>query len=228
MEKLDDLMAAIRKGDKGEVERLLDRHPSLVRLRTEGGISMLLYALYHRQWEIGQVLRRHLRRIDIHEAAATGDLVELRRHLQAHPRTATAYTEDGFTPLGLASYFGQYEVAEELLARGAAINQPASNNFHVTPLHSAVAARNLSLARLLLSRGANVHAAQQAGITALHSAAHNGQIEMVELLLAAGADPCARTHDGLTPADLARAAGHQHLARRLAPPADSTSEADRT
>lgn len=85
----------------------------------------------------------------------------------------------------------------------------------VTPLHSAVAAGQLEIARWLVERGATVDARQQGGYTPLHSAAHGGHLPLVELLLAHGADRALRTDDGRKAADLARAADREDVLARL-------------
>ncbi|WP_149535254.1 ankyrin repeat domain-containing protein [Siccirubricoccus phaeus] len=57
--------------------------------------------------------------------------------------------------------------------------------------------------------------------TALMAAAAAGQEEAVALLLEHGADPALRDRQGRTAADLAAAAGHHALHRRLATQAES-------
>ena len=68
---------------------------------------------------------------------------------------------------------------------------------------------------MLIASGADVNATQRHGFTSLHAAGQHGDIELVELLLSAGADPTALNDDGATAADLAEAAGHVDVARRL-------------
>jgi hypothetical protein len=88
----------------------------------------------------------------------------------------------------------------------------------VMPLHSAAAARSVSIARLLLEHGARVNARQgrtDRGFTPLMEAAFNGQVEMVELLLGHGADPSMKDDDGKSAVDHARVRGHAALAQRL-------------
>lgn len=215
MAALESMIEAIRTGDTSQVKAILAQDPGLAKAKTEDGVSLLLFAIYHRHWDIVNLLRQYLRRLDIYEAAAMGDLVELRRHLQSRPTLANAHAPDGFTPLGLASFFGHYEAAEELIHRGASVDRPADNNFQVRPLHAAVAIGNISLVRLLLRRGADVNAVQQHDITPLHSAAYNGRVDMVELLLTYGADPNALTDKGETALDLAEAKGHWAVVARL-------------
>src|SRR5215831_1865744 len=56
------------------------------------------------------------------------------------------------------------------------------------PLHWAVRADELEIARLLLRAGADPNAQTRLGVTALYLAAQNGDADMVKSLLAAGAD----------------------------------------
>jgi ankyrin repeat protein len=83
------------------------------------------------------------------------------------------------------------------------------------PLHSAAAARRDEVARMLIDAGADVNATQEGGYTPLHAAAQNGDVELIDLLLDRGARLDARTDKGETPADLADAANHPMLAKRL-------------
>jgi len=89
-------------------------------------------------------------------------------------------------PLHSAVAGEHFEIARDLLAAGAAVQDTAQVN------------------------------AKQAGdFTPLHAAAQNGQMEMVELLLMYGADPSARSQDGRTPADLAWEKGRLEIVELL-------------
>ena len=63
----------------------------------------------------------------------------LRELLDEDPSLANAWAEDGFQPLGLASFFGHVEAARLLVERGAEVNSASRNDFKVMPLHSAAA-----------------------------------------------------------------------------------------
>ncbi|MCO6416272.1 ankyrin repeat domain-containing protein [Siccirubricoccus sp. KC 17139] len=77
--------------------------------------------------------------------------------------------------------------------------------------------------RLLLQAGgvAQAEGDPDGPPTALMAAAEAGQEEAVALLLEYGADPALRDRQGRTAADLAEAAGHHALRRRLATPAEA-------
>ena len=140
----------------------------------------------------------------------------------------------GETPLHLAATYSWLPVIEALLAGGADVDEvtvPAPANVHqlaspphAVPVHGQtplmIAAREGGEAgvRLLLARGADVHARDSAGGTALHVAARpwwGENAAIVAMLLAAGADARARNAAGSTPGELALAAGYQATAELL-------------
>lgn len=211
-----ELFAAIKGGDLARVEALLAADPSLASARDEGGRSAVLTAAYWQQPPIVGALVARGPQLDLYEAAAAGATARVDELLRDGPQLLDAYAPDGFTALGLASFFGHAEAAALLLARGADPSRASDNPMRVAPLHSAAAGRHLPIALLLLDRGADPNAAQEGGFTPLHSAAQNGDRPMAELLLDRGASPAARAADGKIPAALAREEGHAELAALLA------------
>lgn len=208
MSESGSLLDAAQHGRADEVARLLDSDPALLQ-STRSGVSGVRIALYHRHPEIARLFVDRGARVDVFDASALGEIARLRDLLAADPALANAVASDGFTPLGLASFFGHPEAAKLLLATGADPNFAAQNSTRVAPLHSAVAGGNVEIVRELLARGADVHARQDVGFTALHGAAAEGGEEMIRLLLDHGADPAAKNDAGKTPADLARERGRE-------------------
>lgn len=210
----DQVLEAVKAGDVAAVARLLDEDHAMVEARSEG-VSLLLVALYYGHRPVADLFASR-RRLDVHELAALGRATELRELLRRLPDDAQRAAIDGFTPLGLASFFGHEDAARVLLDFGADPRMPSRNEMHVAPLHSAVARRSLPVARLLLERGADVNARQAGGFTPLHGAAAGGDRAMAELLVDRGADPSARNEADRTPGELAAARGHTGLADWLA------------
>jgi ankyrin repeat protein len=208
MNQTDRLFEAIQKGNADQVSRLLDGDPALLGAR-RSGVSPLLTAVYYRQPAIVRILLERGTTLDVFEASAVGDVGRLRELLAEDPARVNAFAADGFTPLGLASFFGHPEAARLLLAQGADPSLASHNAQRVAPLHSAVAGGNIEIVRELLERGADVHARQDLGFTALHGAAVEGGEETIRLLLDHGADPDAKNAAGKTPADLAREHGRE-------------------
>ena len=215
MSDITQLMDAIRAGDVETVTRLVEADPAVLTQRGAEGVTPTILALYFQQPQLLPILLAHAMDLDVFEAAAVGRELRLAELLDADASLANAFAPDGFTPLHLAAFFGQDAAAKALLDRGADADVSARNPTAVRPLHSAAAARHLTIAGLIISAGADVNARQQAGYTALHAAAQHGDRAFIDLLLVSGADPDARTDDGKSAADLAADAGHAAIAELL-------------
>jgi ankyrin repeat protein len=205
---------AIKQGNHYEVERQLIFNPSLIRSK-EDGLSPVMVAAYHGQQEIALFLASKTVTLTIFEAAAIGKIGSIVRLLARDPQLVSTYSEDGFQPLGLACYFGHFEVAEYLVKAGAPINSVSHNQLKAAPIQSAVAAGHENIVKMLLSNGADPNVREQCGYTPLHAAAQNGDEEMIRTLLYGGADMGLKGNDGKLPLDLAQEAGHPGAVRLL-------------
>lgn len=204
---------AIKDGNMVLVQEMLERDPALVNARS--GISAVMTAMYYSEPQIAKLLIEKGAQLDIFDAAASGQTERLRELLDQNTDSVNAYSGDGFQPLGLASFFGHFAAASELIARGAEVNSASRNTQMVQPLHSAVASNAIDIVRMLLKAGAAVNAAQQDGFTPLHGAAQEGNIALIKLLLEYGAKKDTRSADGKTPYDTALAAGKEEAAKLL-------------
>lgn len=211
MDARDSLYQAIMQGDLSRVIEILNQSPHLCNARTPSGVPLVLFALYYNQPGISQAFLERAAEVDVFTAAAAGLTHRLRELIKEQPGQVNAVANDGFSPLGLASFFGQVEAVEVLLENGAEVNSPSKNSQTVTPLHSAAAGQHLTIARRLIERGADVNARQAGDFTPLHAAAQNGQVELVELLLMNGAEVEPRTVEGRTPLDYARESGDERV-----------------
>lgn len=210
------LFSAIQAGDQALVKELVGDHPALARTRNEQGISAIMVALYYNQPEIARFLGRHVKPLDIFEAASLGDIRRAESLLAEETDLANALNFDGFQPLGLAAFFGNNEVALYLLENGAKVNNPSQNGLAAAPLHSALAAHNTTLAKAFLEHGADVNMAEAGGYTPLHIAAQNGDVEALKLLMEyhPQLDPRLEA-DGLTPLGTAVKYGNELAAAFL-------------
>jgi uncharacterized protein len=198
-----EFLAAVRQGDVAKVKEFLKTDRSLAGTKSAEGVSAILLALYHRKKEVVAALLATGVELNLFEASATGQEERVKALLEKQPNLVKTHSPDGFSPLGLAVFFGQKRVAETLLARGAPVNEASKNAMKVMPLHSAVAGQHTDIVRLLIDHGADVTACQTEDFTPLHQAAANGQVEVAELLLSRGAKVNAKTQKGKTPLDLA-------------------------
>lgn len=197
------LMAAIKARDAAQVRELLAQDPSMAQVRGEDGTSALLTAAYYRAGEIVRLLLDAGAQPNLWEAVAAGLTDRVRVWLDARPELVNTYSPDGFTPLGLAAFFGHLEIARLLLDRGAEINGWGRPTVPYVPrnqaLHAALAGSHPEVARLLVERGAEIDQFDSAGWTPLHHAAYGGDLDSAALLLARGADVNARREGAATP-----------------------------
>ncbi len=87
-------------------------------------------------------------------------------------------------------YSEDINIIKELLNKGVDVN--ATNETEETALH---VTQSMHIARMLIARGANVHARDDSGMTPIF----NKEIEIAEILLDAGADINTRSERGNTP-----------------------------
>jgi ankyrin repeat protein len=199
---------AVRSGDAQSLRELLTSDPELAGARSESGLSIVLQACYFKRPEVVELILSFAPPLDIFEAAVLPSEWERGAQLlAAGSDLAGGYSADGFTPLHLASYFGNEPMARLLLEHGADPDAISRNAMALRPLHSACAARNLGIAAILLARGVDVNARQHGGWTALHAAASHGDLPLVELLLKNGANPDLTSEDGKTSLDMAKDRG---------------------
>ena len=84
---------------------------------------------YFEGWEI---IMEHLQ--SIAQAVISGDKEKVVEFIKASPSIVNECSKDGWTPLHLAAYFGQKEIASFLLESGADIHSRAKNENENTPL----------------------------------------------------------------------------------------------
>jgi uncharacterized protein len=209
---MQDLIELIKTGNTEALKTRLTDDPGLANRKTEQGISLLQFAAYCRNASAVDLLTNLKQELDIFESASIGDQSRVTQSLDSNPSLINKFSPDGFTPLGLACFFGHLPIVRFLLNKGADPNIASNNPYKVTPLHSACAIYNYDIADLLLTHGANVNAKQMQGVTPLHSAAHHGQTKLSTLLIEHGADVNAKMDNGNTPLFMANEKGFQETA----------------
>ncbi len=209
------LLAAVKAGNLDEVRRLVHGTPALAGARDANGVSGILLAVYHGRREVAAALVELGAPVDIFEASALGLVDRIAALVSEDPARVSAYSPDGFYPLGLAAFFGHLDAVRALLARGADVHATARNAFKVQPVHAAAASRNLDILRAVLEAGSDPNVPQQQGFRPLHEAASSGNREMAELLVKHGANPGLANEAGKSSIDLAGEKGHTELAAWL-------------
>lgn len=206
------LFDAIKAGQVGDVRQLIQQNPSLKSARDASGASALLVAAYNMKPDVVNALLELGAPVDIFEASVLGKVDRIQEILKGSPARASEYAPDGFTPVALASFFGQPAAVKALIAAGADVNAHAKNGLKVAALHAAVAGRNMEAIKAVLAAGADPNAPQQAGFRPMHEAGGQANRALAELLLAHGADPALPSDDGKSAIDYARDKGHAEFA----------------
>src|SRR5256712_6217654 len=117
----DDLLTAAQKNDLAKAQAILDRHPSLLRMHTPNG-TLVLTATFYGAADVVKLLldRTPEDALNLYEAATVGNARRLKTILGQSPvRINEPNKEEGFTPLGLAAFFGHPDAIKVLLEHGA-------------------------------------------------------------------------------------------------------------
>ena len=118
----------------------------------------------------------------------------------ADPNVADVY---GSTPLHIAAFKGNKEMAQVLIASDA--NPNVADRMGITPLH--LAAKNDEVRAPKknceeVANGADINTADEDGNTPFLNAALSGHIEVAQLLIGSGADVDYANNSGQTPSQL--------------------------
>ena len=131
--------------------------------------------------------------------------------LQARRIDINALNKAGESPLMLAIITGQDDLARQLIARGAAVNQHGW-----APLHYAATKGNIGIMQLLLNKDAFIDTESPNRSTPLMMAAqYSGNEQAVKFLLQQGADPWVKNQLGLTALDFARQGGNPGIIQAI-------------
>jgi hypothetical protein len=145
----------------------------------------------------------------LHQAAQSGDVVEMRR-LMAAGADVDERDVNRVTALHWAADEGHVEVLRVLME-----DKDAKDANGWTALHWAAFKGHVEAMRLLMESGADMDAKDADGWTALHCAANNGHVEVIRVLAQLGAQLDAQTAAGETPLQLSIRLGHHQVAQVL-------------
>jgi len=119
-------------------------------------------------------------KLDVFDIARKGTIEQAKEVLKSNPNAFKTINADGFSPLVLACYRGNNEVAKFLVDIGCDIN---GNGKMGTPLMAAIVKGNNELAKLLINKKADINIFDENGTTALIYAVMFKNIEIIKLLL---------------------------------------------
>jgi ankyrin repeat protein len=226
-----ELIDAVKAGDRAAVGALLKKGADANAAEGDGATA-LHWAVQREDLESASALIRAGAQVNaandlgatpLSVAAGNGSATAIALLLEsgADPNAGPPGRE---TPLMLAAWTGSADAVRALLDAGAAIDARESER-QQTALMWAAAQRHPSVVRLLVSRGADVHAktaVQPAagarrtrdgnGYTALMFAARSGDVESARALLDGGANADDALDNGLSTLTMATTRGHVPVA----------------
>jgi len=202
---------AIRSGNLDTFKSLLEADPSLASAKDNSGVSPVLMSIYTGRREVRDLLLARGVTLELHEAAAAGNLDRVKYFVRNNPTLSASFSPDGFPVFALACYFGHLETARYLAEHGADIHAAANNGSGYNALTAAVTAGHTEIVQWLLERGLDPNYRYGPGYSPLLAAAANGHLEIVKLLLTHGADVHATSNDGKSPLALATDRNHSSV-----------------
>ncbi|HWY44736.1 MAG TPA: ankyrin repeat domain-containing protein [Candidatus Sulfotelmatobacter sp.] len=206
---------AIRAGDLAAVRALLDQDPALLTAKNAQSQSAVLFSIYNHQKEVRDLLLSRGVPLELHEAAAAGDVARVKELVEKDASLAKGFSPDGFPILALAAVFGQFEVTKYLHEKGGDVNAAATNGSGYNALTGAVTSGHTKIVKWLLENGADPNYRYANNYSPLLTAAANGHLEILKLLIAHGADLHAKTNDGKTALAFAEERKHGAVADYL-------------
>lgn len=124
-------------------------------------------------------------KIDVFDIARKGTVEQVKEILNTNQKAFNVVNDEGYSPLTLACYRGNNEVAKLLIESGSDIN---GNSKMGTPLMAAVFKGNNEIAKLLIDKKADLSVTDPNGTTALLYAVNSRNYELVSALVKANAD----------------------------------------
>ncbi|MGL2965680.1 ankyrin repeat domain-containing protein [Flavobacterium sp. XGLA_31] len=150
--------------------------------------------------------------VDVFDIARKGTTAQAKEVVKTNPNAFKTVNKEGFSPLTLACYRGNNDVAKYLIETGCDINQNSSMG---TPLMAAIVKGNNEITRYLLEKNANVNLTDANGTTALMYAVMFKNKEVVMLLLQKKANKSPLDSKGKTAFEYAVFSGNEEIINLL-------------
>jgi ankyrin repeat protein len=132
---------------------------------------------------------------DVFNIARKGTVEQAKAILKSNPSALNTVNVDGYSPLILACYRGNNEVAKLLIETGCDINGSSKMG---TPLMAAIVKGNTEIAKFLIEKKADINKIDDNGTTALIYAVQFNNTTILNLLLEKKVDKKHKDKDGKT------------------------------
>lgn len=128
---------------------------------------------------IGQSIKTN-----IYDIARNGTVENLHTLIQTNPKIIDSIDARGYSPLIIACYKGNSDVAKFLISKSKTINFASENG---TALAASIMSGKIDIAQQLLQFGANPNISDELGVTPLMHAIEFQKVDFIKLLLLNGA-----------------------------------------
>lgn len=150
----------------------------------------------------------------IFNIARKGSLEQLKAVMKNDPEIVNKVSKEGYSPLTLACYYSNNEVAKHLINY---VDDIDSKSGYGTPLMAATVKKNVEIIKLLLENGANPNITDQNGSTALHFSVIFNYTDIVKLLVNSNAKFDLKDNRGKTALDYAQVTQNKTIIQILNP-----------
>ncbi|XP_066503716.1 DNA-binding protein RFXANK [Hoplias malabaricus] len=151
--------------------------------------------------------------LSVHQLAAHGEISQVTRHIAADISLLNSQDEQGFTPLMWAAAFGEIEMVQFLLEKGA--DPKIFARERESALSLASAGGFADIVNILLKHEVDIDSYDWNGGTPLLYAVRGNHMRCVEALIGHGADITFEADSGYSPVALAVALGHKKMQKLL-------------
>lgn len=132
---------------------------------------------------------------DVFTVARNGTVEEMKMLFEKDANCVNEVDKNEFSPLILASYRGNFEVAKYLITIVKDVNYQSPEG---TALMAAVMRNDVGLITLLIEKKANLDLTNKTGVTALMLATQFKKIEIIKMLLQHNANKLLKDNEGKT------------------------------
>ena len=150
--------------------------------------------------------------LNVFDVARKGTLEQAKALYKQDPKIFNTVNDAGYSPLILACYRGNNEVAKFLIENGSDINGTSSMG---TPLMAAIVKGNSEISELLINKKADLDIADANGTTALMYAVQFKNVALTKLLLSNKADKTKVDKTGKTAFEYAVFSNNQEIINLL-------------
>ena len=198
----ENIHEAVLKGDLNLLKKILSKSPQLLNAPGQGESTPLNTACWKGHLEVvKELLKRgadiHISNVNkttpLHCAAICGK-VEIAKLLINKGAKINIQNKYGWAALHFAVKYNHLDMVKYLLDKGTKIE--ILNKNLQSPLNIS---KSLEIAKLLITRGANVSTKSNSGMQPIHNAAKNGNVDLVEFYLKKGIKVDAKIGNGMTP-----------------------------